>query len=160
MFSDSVDQPSAHGGDRAWDVSFRSLDQRSAAAPASVSRDGRGSTRTRTRANREESHSRVPSRQLIVRHARARSPSSLSGIESEVSRWPFFGARPDRCPGIRATKVCCGCSARKPKAAFFRHQRRRLSADARSEQPRSKSLASMLELWAQDWCRQPYLDLV
>src|ERR1700674_1742879 len=64
-------------------------------------------TRTRTRANREDSHSFVPSRHLIMRHAFARSPtaSSLTEIASGASRRPFFGARPGRLPGAH-TNVC------------------------------------------------------
>src|ERR1700730_12890498 len=59
------------------------------------------STRTRTRANREDSQSFVPSRHLIVRHACSRNPraSFLTEIVSGASRRPFFGARPERLPG-------------------------------------------------------------
>src|SRR5258707_40563 len=51
-------------------------------------------TLTRTRANREDSHSLVPSRHLIVRHAFARSPSppSLTQIALAASRRPFLRA--------------------------------------------------------------------
>src|ERR1700733_12956557 len=64
-------------------------------------------TLTRTRANREDSHSLVPSRHLIVRHAFARSPRarSLTEVVWRASRRPFFGARPGRVPGFH-TKVC------------------------------------------------------
>src|SRR5882757_1897175 len=64
-------------------------------------------TLTRTRANREDSHSLVPSRHLIVRHAfaRSRSATSLAEIALVASRRPFRGARPGRMPGFHA-KVC------------------------------------------------------
>jgi hypothetical protein len=125
MFSDSADQPSAHGGDRVWDVSFRPLDQRSAALPHRFPGMDVARPEHAREQNREESHSRVPSRQLIVRHARARSPGSLSGIESEVSQWPFFGARPDRFP---AQRTC--------------------AADAQPERPRLHFSASALQAFS------------
>src|SRR5229473_4565543 len=64
-------------------------------------------TCTRTRANREDSRSFVPSRQPIVRHAFARSPSATSLTEAALGalRRPFFGAARCRVPGTH-TKVC------------------------------------------------------
>src|SRR6266571_7240802 len=64
-------------------------------------------TLTRTRANREDSHSLVPSRHLIGCHAfaRSRSATSLTEIALAASRRPFFGARPGRVCGAH-TRVC------------------------------------------------------
>src|ERR1700681_2502558 len=64
-------------------------------------------TLTRTRANREDSHSLVPSRHLIVRHAfaRSRSATSLTEIAFDASRRPFLGARPGRVRGPH-TRIC------------------------------------------------------
>src|ERR1700732_4136790 len=64
-------------------------------------------TLTRTRANREDSHSLVPSRHLIVRQAFARSPRarSLTEVALGASRRPFLAAWPGRVPGFH-TKVC------------------------------------------------------
>src|SRR6266436_2543941 len=64
-------------------------------------------TCTRTRANREDSQSLVPSRHLMVRHALARRESarSLTEVALGASRRPFLGTRPGRTPGFH-TKVC------------------------------------------------------
>src|SRR6202521_5041405 len=64
-------------------------------------------TLTRTRANREDSHSFVPSRHLIVCHAfaRSRNATSLTEIALAAARRPFFGARPSRVRGAH-TRVC------------------------------------------------------
>src|ERR1019366_9355314 len=64
---------------------------------ASVRLYSRCAIRTRTRAKREDSHSAVPSRHLIVRHARLRSPraSCLTEIGRCLpSRRISFGGRP------------------------------------------------------------------
>src|SRR5580700_1049109 len=64
-------------------------------------------TLTRTRANRDDSHSFVPSRHLMVRHAFVGSPSATSLTETALgaSRRPFFGTRPGRVRGAH-TRVC------------------------------------------------------
>src|SRR5580700_8765031 len=64
-------------------------------------------TLTRTRANRDDSHSFVPSRHLMVRHAFVGSPSatSLTEIALGAPRRPFFGTRPGRVRGAH-TRVC------------------------------------------------------
>src|ERR1700674_2333000 len=64
-------------------------------------------TLTRTRANREDSHSLVPSRPRIVRYAFARipSPPSLTEIALAASRRPFLRARGGRVRGA-PTRVC------------------------------------------------------
>src|SRR5580658_11269069 len=64
-------------------------------------------TLTRTHANREDSHSFVPSRHLMVRHAfaRSRSATSLTEIALAASRRPLFGAPPGRVRGAH-TRVC------------------------------------------------------
>src|SRR5580704_15872498 len=76
-------------------------------------------TLTRTRANREDSHSLVPSRHLIVRQAFARSPRarSLTEVAFGASRHPFCGAPPERVPGFHTEPTDGSIPVRRPQGA-------------------------------------------
>jgi hypothetical protein len=76
-------------------------------------------TCTRTRANREDSHSLVPSRHLIVRQAFARSPRarSLTEVAFGASRHPFCGAPPERVPGFHTEPTDGSIPVRRPQGA-------------------------------------------
>src|SRR5260370_30229663 len=99
MFAGSVDSQYLVGSSS---PSGHSISSHSFAGLAG--RSWRDATQTRTRANREDSHSFVPSRHLTARHAFVGSAraTSLAEIAWGTSRRPFFGTRPSRRLGAHS----------------------------------------------------------
>src|SRR6266571_4251743 len=97
----------------------------------SLGRSWPDATWTRTRANREDSHSLVPSRHWMMCQALARSPRarSLTETVSGASRCPFFGARLGRLPGFQQRHVARKTDLTRPADLFERNLRLGLERD-------------------------------